>query len=155
MKLSWLMRSDTRVRRWGVRRDWPLPDKRIIVSGASHQKSNCSHHPLYQMSCLLIYSLGQIFGVACLSLWAVLFVRTFTSFLLFSFPFEPTFIPPFQVRHLVPSISSLAAPLSFSLQKVVTHWAHQPAERSFFPLTDESEVGGCHCTDSFFSAQIY
>lgn len=34
----------------GRERDWPLPDRRIIVPGFSHQKSNCSHHPLYQMS---------------------------------------------------------------------------------------------------------
>lgn len=150
------MCSHTRVKSGGVRRDWPLPDKRIIVPGVSHQKSNCSHRPLYQMpSCLWIYGLGHFFGAAFFSLWAVLFVRTFTSFLLFSFPFEPTFIPPYRVRHPVPSISSLAAPPSFSLQKVITHWAHQPAERSLFPLTDESEAGRCHCTDSLFSAQIY
>lgn len=81
--------------KWGRERDWPLPDKRIIVPGFSHQKNNCSHHPLYQMSfCPWMYSLGHFFTAACFSLWAVLFVRIFTSFLHISFPFEPTFIPP-------------------------------------------------------------
>lgn len=35
----------------------------------------------------------------------------------------------------------LAISLSFSLQKVITHWAHQPGVNSLHPLTDESEKG--------------
>lgn len=50
MKTSWLMCSHTRVGRGGVRRDWPLPDKRVIAPGFFHQENNCSRHCLYHKS---------------------------------------------------------------------------------------------------------
>lgn len=148
MKLSWLMFSHTRVTRGGL---GEIDLCQINISkplGFYDQENNCNHRCLYyKSSCPQWGSLGHFFTAACFS-----FVRTFNSLFL---SFWATYIPPLQVSQPVSSVSSLAASQSFSLLKVITHWAHQPAERLLCALTDEPEAGGCRRADSFFSAQIY
>lgn len=53
------------------------------------------------------------------------------------------------------SSALLAIAQSFSLQKVITHWAHQPGVNSPRPADWWVWEGGCRQTDSFFWAEIY
>lgn len=81
-----------------------------------------------------------------LFLWALEDDSFSSLHLTFSVSFSlsfPSFISPNRwfTLSLCLSFALLAISQSSSLQRVITHWAHQPTVNSFHPLTDESEKG--------------